>query len=112
MSDKTDGTDLEGLRAQLDKTDERLLGVVRDRIQLCARIGEYKRQHDIAMMQPHRVNAVHARAEAFAIQNGLNPQFLRKLYDTIIEETCRLEDEVIGRPANPARSAGSDQSKN
>jgi 4-amino-4-deoxychorismate mutase len=98
MSDKTEGTDLEGLRAQLDKTDERLLDIVRDRIQLCVRIGEYKRQHAIAMMQPHRVNAVHARAEAFAIQNGLNPEFLRKLYDTIIEETCRLEDEVIGNP--------------
>jgi chorismate mutase-like protein len=106
MNDKIDGAGLEALRAQLDEIDRNLLHVVRDRIQLCIRIGEYKRQHAIAMMQPHRVNAVHERAEAFAMQNGMNTGFLRQLYDVIIAETCRLEDEVIGSGERVSTAGG------
>ena len=46
--------------------------------------------------QPQRIGVVQARAADFARAHGMNAEFLRMLYELIIAETCRLEDEVIG----------------
>ncbi|MCW7537012.1 chorismate mutase family protein [Aquabacterium sp. A7-Y] len=88
---------LEKLRAELDRIDEEFLEVLCRRIECCSRIGHHKREHDVPMMQPHRIGLVHRRAEEFAIKHGLNSKFLRNLYDLIIEETCRLETLIIGK---------------
>jgi chorismate mutase len=50
------------------------------------------------MMQPHRIGIVQRRAEAYAIEHGISPEFLQALYDRIIEETCRIEDDIIASP--------------
>ncbi|MFF6918369.1 chorismate mutase family protein [Streptomyces sp. NPDC012466] len=101
--------DLESLRARLDAVDAGLLDAVRERLEVCLRIGEYKRVHGVAMMQPHRIATVQGRAARYAEEHGIEPAFLRRLYDTIIAETCRLEDEWIatGGPdaGVPQRSA-------
>jgi chorismate mutase len=47
-------------------------------------------------MQPHRIGVAQERANRYAKEHGINEEFLRKLYDVIIEETCRIEDLVIG----------------
>jgi chorismate mutase len=86
---------LEDLRRRLDGIDERLLECLRDRISCCVEIGELKRLHDIAMMQPQRIEVVQQRAAAFGAEHGIDAEFLRRLYELIIAETCRIEDLVI-----------------
>jgi chorismate mutase-like protein len=87
--------DLERLRAQLDALDQILLDTVRDRIRCCVRIAEVKRRDGVPMMQPHRIAIVQERAASFAAENGVDAAFLNRLYDLIIDETCRVEDLVI-----------------
>ncbi|MCJ1678237.1 chorismate mutase family protein [Streptomyces sp. APSN-46.1] len=87
---------IEDLRAQLDAIDERFLQELRARIEKCVEIGHFKRKHDVPMMQPHRIGIVQERAALFGEQHGINQEFLRRLYELIIEETCRVEDLVIG----------------
>ena len=87
---------LEDLRRELDQTDRALLESLRQRLDCCMRIGAHKKIHDIPMMQPQRIGVVQQRAADFAAANRLNPSFFYALYALIIEETCRLEDEVIG----------------
>jgi chorismate mutase-like protein len=97
-SDQIDG--LAGLRSELDGIDARLLEIVRRRLDVCVRIAEYKRQHEVPMMQPHRVGLVHDRAARFGAEHGIDESFMHRLYDLIITETCRIEDLVIGtKPA-------------
>ncbi|MDQ0847805.1 MULTISPECIES: chorismate mutase family protein [unclassified Streptomyces] len=99
------GTDtLTALRARLDAADAALLDAVRTRLDICLRIGEYKRLHQVPMMQPHRIAQVHANAARYAADHGIDPAFLRTLYDTIITETCRLEDEWIASGGTPAHA--------
>ena len=50
------------------------------------------------MMQPHRIDVVQRRAARYAEMNGLDRAFLRRLYDLIIEETCRIENLIINEP--------------
>jgi chorismate mutase len=87
--------DLERLRAQLDALDRVLLATVRDRIRCCVRIADVKRRHAVPMMQPHRIAIVQQRAASYAAEHGLDAEFLQRLYDLIIDETCRVEDLVI-----------------
>ena len=89
---------LEELRSELDSIDARLLQDVHARLACCVRIGRHKREHAIPMMQPHRIGFVQERARAFAAEHGLNAAFLRELYELVIAETCRLEDEIIAAP--------------
>jgi chorismate mutase len=91
--------ELEHLRAQLDGLDRVLLDTVRDRIRCCVRIADVKRRHGVPMMQPHRIAIVQQRAASFAAEQGVDAGFLQRLYDLIIDETCRVEDLVIGDSA-------------
>ena len=88
--------ELEQLRSELDALDAELLDTLRDRIRCCVRIAEVKRRDAVPMMQPHRIAVVQERAAAYAGANGLDAGFLRRLYELIIGETCRVEDQVIG----------------
>src|SRR3954468_3227853 len=87
--------DLERLRAQLDALDQVLLDTVRDRIRCCVRIAGVKRRHSVPMMQPHRIEIVHERAASYAAEHDIDADFLHRLYDLIIDETCRVEDLVM-----------------
>jgi chorismate mutase len=91
--------DLESLRAQLDALDQVLLDTVRDRIRCCVRIAEVKRRQGVPMMQPHRIEIVQQRAAAYAAEHGIDAKFLHCLYNLIIDETCRVEDQIIGHTA-------------
>ncbi|WDL95268.1 chorismate mutase family protein [Alicyclobacillus sp. ALC3] len=86
---------LERLRGDLDLIDELLLDALRARIECCVRIAEFKREHDIPMMQPHRINFVQERAAQYATEHNIAPAFLRNLYELVIAETCRVEDLVM-----------------
>jgi 4-amino-4-deoxychorismate mutase len=90
---------LETLRAQLDAVDVTLLDTLRRRIAVCVDIAVHKREHGVPMMQPHRIGIVQRRAADYGVEHGVHLDFLRNLYDLIIAETCRVEDEVIGTPA-------------
>lgn len=103
---------LQALRDELDAVDHRLLAIVRDRLAICCRIGLHKRAHALPMMQPARIGVVQQRAAAFAAAHGLSADFLRRLYELIIAETCRLEDEIIegtgtGHPPDERMPQGS-----
>lgn len=96
---------LAALREELDLIDERLLDVVRDRIELCTRIAQVKRTHAIPMLQPGRMAEVHEHAEQYARDHHLSPEFLDDLYRLVIDEACRVEDIVIaadGRRVAPS----------
>ncbi|WP_433871546.1 chorismate mutase family protein [Saccharopolyspora sp. CA-218241] len=84
------------LRRELDDIDDRLLETIRERIACCVRVAHHKQENGIPMMQPHRIGVVHGRAAEYGEAHGVDPDFLRRLYDLIIAETCRVEDVVMG----------------
>jgi len=87
--------ELEALRARLDRIDGTLLHSLRERLECCIGIAEVKRRHGLPMMQLHRIGAVHRRAAEYARTHDIDPGFLRRLYDLVIAETCRVETLVI-----------------
>jgi 4-amino-4-deoxychorismate mutase len=86
---------LEELRARLGAIDESLLDELRRRIECCVQIARVKKANGVPMMQPHRIGVAQDRAAEYGREHGISQDFLRGLYDLIIEETCRVEERVM-----------------
>jgi chorismate mutase-like protein len=82
-------------RKELDELDRRLIDTLAERFAICRQVAEYKAEHQIPMMQPGRVQEVKKRAAERAAAAGLAERFALELYDLIISEACRMEDEII-----------------
>ncbi|HWN69592.1 MAG TPA: chorismate mutase family protein [Haliangium sp.] len=82
-------------RRDLDAIDTSLIDILVQRFDLCRRIAEYKREQQLPMMQPHRVEHVKQRCAAMAAEYGMDTGFVIRLYTLIIDEACRLEDDII-----------------
>jgi len=104
----TDGScpELEALRGRLDRIDEELLRIVDARIRCCVEIAQVKSREGSDMMQPHRIGLVQRRAGEFARTHQVDADFLRRLYELMIAETCRVEDEVISAEASASGTPG------
>lgn len=98
---------LKEFRLALNQLDEQLVALLGKRFEICRQVALFKREHGIPMMQPARVEEVKARSAAIASRHGVNPEFVRKLYGSIIDEACRLEDEIIDSPPAAAEQDAS-----
>lgn len=88
-------SDLSEYRRRIDDIDGKLVVLLAERLDICRQVAEYKRAHDIAMMQSGRVGEVKDRVASSGAEHGVSPQLMRELYGLIIAEACRLEDEII-----------------
>lgn len=84
-------------RMKIDECDHQLIALISKRIKICEEIGIYKKYHNISMIQPGRMNEVIERCIKLGKQHQLNSKFIEDLFQTIITETCRIENEIINR---------------
>ncbi|MGP3953560.1 chorismate mutase [Streptomyces sp. 7N604] len=99
----TPDTVLRPYRERLEALDQQLAELVAARLAICCEVAEVKRANGIPMMQPQRVHTVR---EAYAARGGrlnLSADFMRSLATLLIDEACRLEDEIID--GSPAKSS-------
>ena len=87
--------DLSPFRDRIDALDDQIVALLAERLAVCAEVGHFKAAHGMAVMQPDRVAQVKERNAARGAKAGLRPDFTRALYGLIIDEACRLEDEIL-----------------
>lgn len=93
-------TDIQTFREEIDALDEELIKILGKRSNIVRKVAAYKSNTGVAVMQPDRIQQIKDRCTRLGKTYGVRPEFLHKLYDLIIEESCYLEDELI----NPPRS--------
>ena len=86
---------LSEFRAQIDALDAVIIRAVADRLSICREVAGFKKAHGISMMQPERVQTVKERAASAAVTAGLSREFALQLYSLIIDEACRIEDDLM-----------------
>jgi chorismate mutase-like protein len=89
---------LDSYRERLDDLDDRISNLLGERFDVCREIADYKRAHEIPMMQPDRVAAVRARYLARGAELDLPVDFSKGLFELLIAATCKMEDELIAVP--------------
>ncbi|MFB7663214.1 chorismate mutase [Kitasatospora sp. NPDC056138] len=95
----TPGAVLQPFRDRLEVLDQQLAELVAARLAICCEVAEVKRANGIPMMQPDRVHKVRESYAARGRRLGLDQDFMRALATLLIDEACRLEDEIIDDPA-------------
>jgi prephenate dehydrogenase len=101
---------LDEFRQRIDAIDTQLISLLAQRLDVCKEVGVYKQAHGLPTMQPDRVRTVLDRLGARAAGLGLSADFARGLWQSIIDEACRLEDEL--RTDRQARAGSADTADN
>lgn len=93
------GEGLAALRMQIDDIDGEMISLLARRMELTDSIGDYKRRSDMPVLQPDRYSRLLRALMQRGREHGLNPDFLRRLLESIHEESVRRQLDII----NPAR---------
>jgi chorismate mutase len=86
---------IDQLRARIDVIDENLLSILQSRMSVSEKIGRYKKDHNIAILQMNRWDALLDNMIDKGGQEGLDERFLRALFSVIHEESVRIQNEVL-----------------
>lgn len=81
-------------REEIDALDDELLDILARRMALSRRIGEYKKERRMPVVQPQRYGEMMANRLAKAECLGLAPEFVRTLHAAIHEESVRQQLEL------------------
>lgn len=85
------------LRSQIDKLDDQLLELLSRRMRVSRDIGQYKKEHNMPVLQAQRYDELLARRAGQAEQMGMDREFMRTVLQAIHEESIRQQMEVLGR---------------
>ena len=86
---------IDQLRAQIDILDENLLYTLGSRMGVSKKIGAYKRNHNVAILQMSRWDMVMAAMKEKARVYGLSEKFVEDVFNAIHEESVRTQNEVL-----------------
>ncbi len=87
--------ELEMLRRQIDMLDVELIDILARRIDVVRKVGNLKAGTDISVVQPARAQAVKNRAAEMGATKGLDKEFVRQIYDLMIDHAHALEHEIL-----------------
>ena len=88
---------LRDLRKQIDECDDDLIQILAKRMRVSREIGTYKKEHDMTILQTDRYSEILDKRGAQGAQCGMDAEFMRKIFETIHEESVRQQMEIINK---------------
>jgi chorismate mutase len=88
---------LEQLRAVIDELDEELINKFSSRMAIIEKIGEYKSQNNVTILQLERWEKILANRSFLADKVGLSDDFIKKMLEIIHQESIRIQTKVMNR---------------
>jgi len=86
---------LEKLREQINHIDDELMQLLGQRMKIADKIGEYKRDNDITILQTNRWNAILERAFQKGESLGLSKEFITKYFDAVHLESINHQNRIM-----------------
>jgi chorismate mutase len=86
---------LEAMRQQINQLDDELLQVLSTRMKVAQKIGEYKKNNEITILQTNRWNEILDRAVAKGSKLGLSDEFVTKYMDAVHMESINQQNKVM-----------------
>ncbi|MBK9531168.1 MAG: bifunctional 3-deoxy-7-phosphoheptulonate synthase/chorismate mutase type II [Chitinophagaceae bacterium] len=88
-------TALTTLREQINQVDDELLTLLGQRMKLSDKIGQYKKDNDITILQTNRWNEILERAFQKGEALGLTKEFIVKYFDAVHIESIHHQNKVM-----------------
>lgn len=89
---------LEELRSRIDELDDEIVQKLADRMNIAEKIGEYKRDNQVTILQVQRWDEIISKRKLQAEKMGLSAEFIRSLLDLIHQESIRRQTGVMNNP--------------
>ena len=83
--------ELNWLRSEIDELDEQLWSTIAARMEVSERIGDWKKEHNIAALQPERYEQIVRERSEWAKNNGLSEELVKQIFDLIHSESLRRQ---------------------
>lgn len=86
---------LEGLRRQIDQVDDEILELLSSRMSLAEKIGTFKKQNNISILQTAHWNDLLERMLEKGGEKGLSPEFIHAFLNAIHQESINHQHKVM-----------------
>lgn len=85
------------LRKQIDELDNNLMDLLSKRMRVSREIGQYKKEHNMTVLQTSRYNEILDKRGAQGSLYGMDTKFIKEIFEAIHEESVRQQIEIINR---------------
>ena len=86
---------LEKLRQQINQLDDELMQILGQRMKVSEKIGQYKKDNNITILQTSRWNSILERAFRKGEQLGLSKEFITKYFDAVHMESINHQNKIM-----------------
>ena len=94
-NDKEFNENIEHLRAHIDVIDENLLIALGSRMEISRKIGQFKKDHNIAIIQPARWDSLLDDMISKGMSYGLTEEFVRALFNAIHDASVAEQNKIM-----------------
>ena len=88
---------ISALRKQIDDLDNQLMELLSKRMRVCREIGHYKKEHNMTGLQTSRYNEILNKRGAQGSLCGMDPNFIKTIFEAVHEESVRQQIEIINQ---------------
>ncbi|MCQ2243215.1 MAG: bifunctional 3-deoxy-7-phosphoheptulonate synthase/chorismate mutase type II [Bacteroidaceae bacterium] len=85
------------LRKQIDELDDNLLELLSKRMRVCREIGQYKKEHNMTVLQTSRYSEILDKRGVQGSLCGMDGDFIKAVFEAIHEESVRQQMEIINK---------------
>ena len=85
------------LRRQIDEIDNQVMELLSKRMSVCREIGHYKKEHNMTVLQTSRYNEILDKRGAQGSLCGMDPMFVKTVFEAIHEESVRQQMEIVNQ---------------
>src|ERR1700761_8691176 len=85
------------LRSNIDKIDDLIIQKMGERMQLSEKIGQYKKDNNITILQVNRWEEILTKRINYGKALKLSPEFTEKLLELIHAESIRRQTEIMNK---------------
>ncbi len=89
--------EMEKLRQQINNLDDELMQVLSQRMKVAEKIGQYKKENNITILQTNRWNAILERAFLKGEKLGLSKEFVTKYFDAVHMESINHQNKIMNK---------------
>ncbi len=86
---------LEKLRQQINNLDDELMQILSQRMKVAEKIGNYKKENNITILQTNRWNNILERAFNKGEKLGLSKEFVTKYFDAVHMESIHHQNKIM-----------------
>ena len=86
---------LDKLREQINHVDDELMQLLAQRMNIAEKIGEYKKNNNVTILQAGRWNELREKAIGKAVRLNLSEEFIEKYMDAVHMESINRQNKIM-----------------